>query len=283
VADPQLAEVRKRVDHWRSSGEEPPVLASVHLASDTPFRFYLAQQQRAAEGAGIGFRSIPVTSPLELATTLAQLNADPAVSGVLVEHPLPVGYDFHAAVDLLHPEKDLDGIGAVNLGRLAAGRPRHVPAVALAARAILDHYEIRTARRRVLVIGRSGTVGVPLALLLLLRGDRGDATVTVAHSRSMELPKLLASAEVVVSCAGVPGLLQRENTPREAVVIDVGLSSVPDPTKPGGHRTAGDAAPDLDGWVEALSPVPGGVGPVTVAELMSNLVNAREWIERGLP
>ncbi|MCI4346145.1 MAG: bifunctional 5,10-methylenetetrahydrofolate dehydrogenase/5,10-methenyltetrahydrofolate cyclohydrolase [Thermoplasmata archaeon] len=280
VAERLLGELRGRVEARRARGLEPPLLASVHLAIDSPFKFYLAQQERAAAGAGIGFRSVAVTSPAELATRLSELNADRSVAGVLVEHPLPVGFDFHGAVDLLRPEKDIDGIGAVNLGRLAAGRPRHVPAVALAARALLEHYDVPVAGRRVLVIGRSATVGAPLALLLLLRGKRGDATVTVAHSQTPELEKQLAAAEVVVSCAGLPGLLHRGNTPRSVAVVDVGLSSVPDPAKPGSHRPAGDAAPDLEGWVEALSPVPGGVGPVTVAELMNNLVNAREWLDR---
>ncbi|MCI4363443.1 MAG: bifunctional 5,10-methylenetetrahydrofolate dehydrogenase/5,10-methenyltetrahydrofolate cyclohydrolase [Thermoplasmata archaeon] len=283
LADGLLGELRKRVEARRTRGLEVPVLASIHLAADSPFRFYLAQQERAAAGAGIGFRSVAVASPGELMARLAELNADRSVSGVLVEHPLPVGYDFHAAVDLLRPEKDIDGVGAVNLGRLAAGRPRHMPAVALAARALLEQYHIPTAQRRVLVIGRSATVGAPLALLFLLRGERGDATVTVAHSHTPGLATLLAEAEVIVSCAGLPGLLQRENTPRSAVVVDVGLSSVPDPQKPGGRKAAGDAAPELEGWVEALTPVPGGVGPVTVAELMSNLVNAREWLDRDPP
>jgi methylenetetrahydrofolate dehydrogenase (NADP+) / methenyltetrahydrofolate cyclohydrolase len=279
VAEALLTRIRAEVDRRTAEGGGPVRLASIGVAGDDPFQSYLAQQRRSAERAGIRLEPVEVASPEALLTTVSELDSDPSVTAVLLQHPLPPAYDFRAAVDLLRPEKDVDGASSVNLGRLVAGSPVHIPAVALAVRELLVHYGIRLAGARVLVLGRSSTVGLPLALLLLLRGEAGDATVQVAHSQSRDLPSLLRSAEVVVSCAGIPDLLRRENVPAESVVVDVGLTSVADPSRPSGRRAAGDASADLDGWVRALSPVPGGIGPLTVAELMGNVMNAQRRAE----
>lgn len=276
VAEAILARLRAEVDRHAAEGCGPVRLASVYVAGPGAFESYLAQQRRSAERAGIQLEPVPVSSPEELRARIAELDADPTVPAVLVQHPLPPGYDFRSAIDRLSPEKDVDGATAVSLGRLVAGEPLHVPAVALAVRELLVHYRVPIAGARVLVVGRSATVGLPLAILLLLRGETGDATVQVAHSRSRDLGTLLKEAEIVVSCAGVPGLLRRENVPAESVVVDVGLSVVPDDARAGGQRRAGDASPELDGWVRALSPVPGGIGPLTVAELMANVMNAEK-------
>jgi methylenetetrahydrofolate dehydrogenase (NADP+)/methenyltetrahydrofolate cyclohydrolase len=153
----------------------------------------------------------------------------------------------------------------------------HVPAVALAALAIARHYRLPIDGQPVTVVGRSDTVGLPLALLLTARAPGPDATVTVAHSRTPDLRAALARARVVFSCAGRPGLLTRAVVPEGAAVVDVGLSSVPDATRPSGMRMVGDADPvSLEGWASALTPVPGGVGPVTVASLMASVTRAWE-------
>jgi methylenetetrahydrofolate dehydrogenase (NADP+) / methenyltetrahydrofolate cyclohydrolase len=285
VGESLLQKVASRITpHARSSA---PVLASVHLGSGGPFSFYLKQQQRTAEKVGIGFQDVSLPEGATTAQLRAQvkaLGADPSVQAVLVQHPLPKRVDFQAAVDELPPEKDVDGVGSENLGKLVEGRPIHAPAVALGVLEILRHYSIPTRGRRVAVIGRSSTVGLPLALLLAGHGESGDATVTVAHSRTPRLATALAGNDLIVSCAGVPGLLTREVVPKGAVVVDVGLSSVPDPTKLSGARAAGDAdAASLEGWVDAITPVPGGVGPVTVAQLMWNVVVGWEMLTGGSP
>jgi len=206
---------------------------------------------------------------------LRSLAEDDGVDGVLVEHPLPPPFDFQRALARLPPRKDVDGVSATSLGLLVAGRPVHAPAVARAALAIALHYEVPLSGSRVAVVGRSETVGLPLALLLLGRERWGNATVTVAHSRTPDLRAALEGASVIFSCVGRPGLLDRTVVPRGAVVIDVGISSVPDPARPGQQRSVGDAnAADLEGWAGGLTPVPGGVGPVTVAELMASVVDA---------
>ncbi len=279
------ARTRKRIEEAGRGGRPAPRLASVAVGEGGPFNVYQRQQGKMAAKAGIDFQPLllPTSVPQqELDERLRALDRDPSVSGVILQHPLPQGLDFLRAVSMLRPAKDVDGVGTENLGRLAAHRPVQVPAVASAARDLLVHYGGSPAGRRILVLGRSETVGVPTALLLLLRGEMGDATVTVAHSRSRDLGSVIRGAEVVISCVGHAGLLTRENVARGALVVDVGVSTVPDASKPGGVRTVGDAdASSLEGWAGALTPVPGGVGPVTVANLMSNCARAYELLSPG--
>ena len=278
VADRLIAEATEAVAEGRARGWPPPRLVSLHRGEPTPYAFYLGRQARIAQAAGLEFepRALPAgASAAELDRALRDLERDAAVHAVILEHPLPPPLDFHGALAALSPWKDVDGVGWTNLGRLAAGAPCQAPAVARAALALLDHYGRPPAGRRIAVVGRSATVGLPLAMLLLLRGAEGDATVTVAHSRTPDLSRALADAEIVVSCVGHPRLLGRSELPRGAVLVDVGLSAEPDPERPGASRAVGDAdAGALEGWAGAITPVPGGVGPVTVAMLMSQVVRA---------
>lgn len=267
------------------AGVPPPSLVSVHRGVDSPFSFYLRRQAKAAAELGIAFRDVALAlkdGPEELLATLKRLDQDPAVHAVLVEHPLPPPFDFLRAVDQLRPEKDIDGVGPRNLGRLVAQRPVHVPAVARAALAIARHYQLPLEGELTAVIGRSSTVGLPLGVLLASRKPGGDSGVRLLHSSTPDLARGLAGARTIFSCVGRPGLLTRENVPEGAHVVDVGLSSVPDPERPGVSRAAGDAdARSLDGWAASLTPVPGGVGPVTVAELMRATVRAWAGLVRS--
>ncbi|MCI4365027.1 MAG: bifunctional 5,10-methylenetetrahydrofolate dehydrogenase/5,10-methenyltetrahydrofolate cyclohydrolase [Thermoplasmata archaeon] len=265
----------------REGGERgtPPCLASIHRGLEGPFRLYLNRQRRAAETLGIRFREetlAPSEGPAGLRARARSLDGDPSVHAVLVEHPLPTRYEFQSAVDELRPTKDVDGVGTKNLGQLVGGRPEHAPAVALAALAIARHYHLPLDGAPVAIIGRSGTVGLPLALLLAQRSPGPNATVTVAHTGTRDLARALAGARTVFSCAGAPNLLNRSVVPKEAAVIDIGLSTLPDPSRATGVRIVGDAdLESLDGWASSVTPVPGGVGPVTVAELMRSTV--RSW------
>lgn len=276
IAEAKLARVRNALGEGTSQGLRPPQLVSVHWGLGTPFQHYLRQQQKIAEANGIGFRSEALAAgsdAVALARLLETLGRDPSVDAVLVEHPLPEELDFHGALARLPAGKDVDGVGVENLGRLIAGRPIQVPAVALAAISFAEHYGGGVAGKRVTVLGRSATVGLPLALLLLSRARGGDATVTLAHSRTRDLSSALRGAELIFSCVGHPGLLSRANVPEGASVVDVGLSSVPDPSGSGRATPVGDVdMTSLDGWAAAYTPVPGGVGPVTVAQLMENVL-----------
>jgi len=276
VAQRLREEIRRSVVAF---GESPPSLVSVHQGAPTPFAFYLRQQSRLSSEVGIRFRDRALAADAsagQFRALLRELDSSPDVDAVLVEHPLPERLDFRGAVDQLGPWKDVDGVGTANLGRLVTAGPGQVPAVARAALALADHYELPVGRQRVGVVGRSESVGLPLALLLLGRGARRGSTVTVAHRQTPDLGRALAGCGVIFSCAGQPGLLNRSTVPRGAFVIDVGLSSLPDPEPSGRPRAVGDAdAADLEGWAEGVSPVPGGVGAVTVPMLLSNTVDAR--------
>ncbi|MGA7922641.1 MAG: bifunctional 5,10-methylenetetrahydrofolate dehydrogenase/5,10-methenyltetrahydrofolate cyclohydrolase [Thermoplasmata archaeon] len=285
VAETRFVELRARVEEVQRSGLAPPSLVSVHRSNSSPFSVYLRGQARGAAAGGVDFRAEPLPEDLTsdaLSQFMARLAGRADIDAVLLEHPLPEALDFRRAIDQLPPEKDVDGVGSINLGRLMAGRPIHVPAVVLAVQSLLAHYEIPTAGQRIAVLGRSGTVGAPMAIRLASRDPRGNATVTVLHSKSSGLQEALAGSHVIVSCAGVPGLLGRSVVPKDSVVVDVGLSTVPDPSRPTGVRVQGDArADELEGWVESFTPVPGGVGPVTVAELIGNAVHAWELTHSG--
>jgi methylenetetrahydrofolate dehydrogenase (NADP+) / methenyltetrahydrofolate cyclohydrolase len=269
----------------RLSGTPSPSLVSVHRGVDSPFRFYLRRQAKAAGEVGVEFREeslAPGGGPADLVERLRSLDRDPAVHAVLLEHPLPPPFDFYAAVSVLRAEKDVDGVSPANLGRLVAQRPAHVPAVALGAVAIARHYRLPLEGERVVVLGRSETVGLPLALLLAGKSSGINATVTVVHSKTRDLKGALSEARTIFSCVGHPGLLTRSVVPEGAHLVDVGLSSVPDPERPGVQKAAGDADPvSLEGWAGSLTPVPGGVGPVTVAQLMASTVLAWKRLAGG--
>ncbi|HEV8049174.1 MAG TPA: bifunctional 5,10-methylenetetrahydrofolate dehydrogenase/5,10-methenyltetrahydrofolate cyclohydrolase [Thermoplasmata archaeon] len=287
VAESLLEGARAAVRAGVSEGGRPPRLVSVHRGGASPFQLYLRQQAKTAARVGIDFQDemLPEsTTSISLRSRLATLDQDPTVDAVLLEHPLPPELGFLSAASTLRLEKDVDGVGAASLGRLVAGQPIHAPAVARGAILLARHYGADFLGRRVTVVGRSETVGLPLALLLAARGLGAEATVTIAHSKTRDLVAALSGAEVVFSAVGQPGLLNRSNVPEGAAVVDVGLSSVPDPTAPSGQRGAGDAdAASLEGWARALTPVPGGVGPMTVAALMENTVQAWALLGRGQP
>jgi methylenetetrahydrofolate dehydrogenase (NADP+)/methenyltetrahydrofolate cyclohydrolase len=281
LADGLLDTTRNAVAAAVGRGLPAPTLASVHRAETSPFAVYLKQQGKAAERVGIAFRPLALpagATATDLRRTVAQLDADPGVHAVILEHPMPSALDGPGALAGLQIAKDVDGISSASLGLLMSHRPFHVPAVARAALHIAETSGLPVSGHRVAVVGRSESVGLPIALLLLARGRGADATVTVAHSKTPDLAAALRGCDVIFSCAGHPGLLDRSTVPEGAAVIDVGLSTVPDPSKPSGLRVVGDAdAEALEGWASAVTPVPGGVGPVTVACLMDN---ARRGWER---
>jgi methylenetetrahydrofolate dehydrogenase (NADP+) / methenyltetrahydrofolate cyclohydrolase len=284
VAEALASELRQRRQEGEKKGWPTPCLASIHIGEKTPFAVYLQRQRREAERFGIALRSTGLgeaATQEELERTVQTVEEDGSVDAVLLQHPLPPPLDFFSAVGRVRPTKDVDGVSATSVGRLAQDRPLQVPAVARAALAICRHYRIDLSGEPVAVLGRSQTVGVPLALLLLAKRAGADATVTVAHSRTRSLGDSLLDAHVIFSCVGSPGLLGRANVPKDAIVIDVGLTTIPDSTRPSGVRMAGDASPDLEGWAEALTPVPGGVGPVTVAQLMTNVLRSWAWGHGG--
>jgi methylenetetrahydrofolate dehydrogenase (NADP+)/methenyltetrahydrofolate cyclohydrolase len=217
------------------------------------------------------------TSEGELIALVEQLNADPAVDGILVQLPLPAQLDEHSIIAAISPDKDVDGFHVINAGRLSVGDAGFVPCTPLGCIRLLIEAGIETAGKRAVVVGRSMIVGKPMALLLMKRGPGGDATVTVAHSRTKDLAAVTREADIVIAAIGRPHFLGADHIREGAVVIDVGINRIDDPSSPKGYRLVGDV--DYDAVAErcaAITPGPGGVGPMTIAMLMSNCVTAAE-------
>jgi methylenetetrahydrofolate dehydrogenase (NADP+)/methenyltetrahydrofolate cyclohydrolase len=249
-----------------------PGLAVVLVGEDPASQVYVGNKTKQAEAAGIrhfDHRLPASTSTAQLIALVQELNARRDVHGILVQLPLPPSVDSAAVLATIDPAKDVDGFHAVNAGRLALGQEGTVPCTPLGCLILIRHVVPQMAGKRALVIGRSNIVGKPMALLLL----QNDCTVTIAHSRSRDLPALCAEAEILVAAIGRPGAVAGAWLRRGAIVIDVGINRVDDDN--GKTRLVGDV--DYAGAVEragAITPVPGGVGPMTIACLLLNTVNA---------
>lgn len=276
--EPVAAPIRETVaDRVRRLGERgvTPTLATV-LASDDPAdERFVALKHEACATVGIASRDVrlePAAPGRRVESAVGRLSGDPSVHGVFVQVPLPDHVDEAAIRDRVDRGKDVDCFHVENLGRLVTGAPRFVPATPAAVRRILDHYGIPTAGRHVTVVGRSSVIGRPLANLLWRRGAGGDATVTVCHSRTRELGTKTRAADIVVTAAGQPGLVDGSMLAEGVVVIDVSANRLP-----GGGSVVGDVDQESAAAVaRAMTPVPGGVGPATVAMLLENVVLAAE-------
>ena len=245
-----------------------PGLAVVLVGDDPASAVYVRSKDRAAREAGIDARTIrlPADTPQPtLLATIAALNADPAIDGILVQLPLPTPLNPQAVIDAIDPAKDVDGLHPVNAGRLMAGIPGLVPCTPLGVMKLLAHAAVPLRGARAIVLGRSVLVGRPVAALL----TTADATVTLAHSRTKDLPGECRRADIVVAAVGRPEMLRADWLKPGAVVMDVGINRLPD------GRLVGDAATEECAAVaSAITPVPGGVGPMTIACLLENTVTA---------
>jgi methylenetetrahydrofolate dehydrogenase (NADP+) / methenyltetrahydrofolate cyclohydrolase len=245
-----------------------PGLAVVLVGDNPASRVYVRSKDRAAREAGIAAQTIVLsgdTAEPALLAEIARLNADPAVDGILVQLPLPPQIRAQAVIDAIDPEKDVDGFHPINAGRLLDGRPGLIPCTPLGVMKLLHEAGVSLAGSRTLVLGRSTIVGKPMAALLLA----ADATVTIAHSRTRDVAAECRRAEVLVAAVGHPGLVRGDWISHGATVIDVGINRLPD------GRLVGDVA--FDECLEtagAITPVPGGVGPMTIACLLENTVTA---------
>ena len=280
VAAKVLEETKQRVANLRQRGIQPG-LAVVLVGDDPASRAYVRSKDRKA--AELGLHSVKEelpadTTQAELLALVEKLNADPAIHGILVQSPPPPQIDEAAIVRAIDPRKDVDGFHPVNVAKLAMeDSSGFVPCTPLGCIRLLLETGIETAGKNAVVVGRSMIVGKPMALLLMRRGPGGDATVTVAHSRTKNLAAVTRAADIVIAAIGRPHFLGSDHIREGAVVIDVGINRIDDPSNPKGYRLVGDV--DYDAVAErcaAITPVPGGVGPMTIAMLMSNCVTAAE-------
>ncbi|MFS8636613.1 MAG: bifunctional methylenetetrahydrofolate dehydrogenase/methenyltetrahydrofolate cyclohydrolase FolD [Gemmatimonadota bacterium] len=279
IAEAIRAEVMEETEAFRKTHGHPPGLATVLVGNDPASEVYVRMKNRDAERVGFYSRQItlPADTPEEeLLGVVEGLNADPTIHGILVQLPLPKGLNEDRVIRAIDPRKDVDGFHPMNVGRLAIGDPDVLaPCTPAGVVEMLLRSGYDPAGKRVVVVGRSNIVGKPLALLLLRRGRGGDATVTVAHSRTPDLGAVTREADILVAAVGVPELIRADMVKPGAVVIDVGVNRVEAPDTERGYKLVGDVAyEEVAERVEAISPVPGGVGPMTRTMLMKNTLEA---------
>ncbi len=279
VAEAIRAGLAPRVQALKARGITP-CLSVTLVGEDPSSQIYVNSKDKAAKELGIEartFRLPAATTQADLEAHIRKLSADPSVHGILVQSPLPKGLDEAKVVDCIDPAKDVDGFHPTNVGLLSLDRPGHRPCTPWGVIQLLKHYDLPTAGKRAVVIGRSDIVGRPMASLLLHKGAFGDATVTVAHSRTPDLPAVVREADIVVAAIGKAEFVKASWLKPGAVVIDVGINRVEDSTSPKGYRVVGDVEYEAATQVaSAVTPVPGGVGLMTIALLLSNTVDAAE-------
>jgi methylenetetrahydrofolate dehydrogenase (NADP+)/methenyltetrahydrofolate cyclohydrolase len=278
VADRVLQEVSGEVAALKAAGVTPG-LAVVLVGDDPASRAYVGSKARTCRE--LGLHSVKLELPAsttqdELLEAVARLNADGLVDGILVQSPPPPHIDEGAVLRAIDPAKDVDGFHPENVAKLALGDPSgFVPCTPLGCQRLLTASGVEISGAEVVVLGRSMIVGKPLALLLMRDAPGGNATVTVVHSRTRDAAAVARRADILVAAVGRPGFVTADFVRDGAVVIDVGINRVPDPSSPRAYRLAGDVAFDeVAPKCSLVTPVPGGVGPMTIAMLMSNTLKA---------
>ena len=272
-------ELRKEVDQLKTKGIEP-CLAVVLVGEDPASEVYVRNKKRTC--GEIGIRSIghdlpASTTQEELEHLIQSLNDDPAVHGILCQFPLPEKLNETRVILTISPDKDVDGLHPLNAGLIAMGQPKFISCTPYGVLQMLKRSGISTSGKNAVVLGRSNLVGRPIATLLSSKG--WDATVTVCHSRTANLAEVTSEADILVAAIGIPEFVKAEMVKPGAVVIDVGINRIYDASKASGSRMVGDVAfKQAEEKASFITPVPGGVGPMTIAMLMANTVNAARWL-----
>ena len=270
------------VKQLKTKGIEP-CLAVVLVGEDPASEVYVRNKKRTSEEIGmksIGHNLPDTTTQRELETLIQSLNADPAVHGILCQFPLPEGLDEKKVIQTIAPEKDVDGLHPLNAGLIAMGIPKFISCTPYGVLQMLKRSGISTSGKNAVVLGRSNLVGRPIATLLSSKG--WDATVTVCHSRTNDMAEVTSQADILIAAIGIPEFVKANMVKPGAVVIDVGINRIDDPNKAKGTRLVGDVAfEEVAAKSSFITPVPGGVGPMTIAMLMVNTVNAARW-QNGL-
>ncbi len=275
-------EVAAEVAKMKGNGRKPG-LAAVLVGEDPASAVYVRSKGRACEEAGMHSVTIRLpaeTSEAELLATVDRLNDDPAIHGILVQLPLPKHIDSEKVLQRIDPAKDVDGFHPVNVGKLVTGdKTAFRPATPYGVQQMLIREGIETKGANVVIVGRSNIVGKPMANLLIQQGPGGDATVTVCHSRTRDLPGVTRTADILIAAIGQSEFVTADMVRPGAVVIDVGINRVDDASLPKGYRLTGDVAYGPVAEVaSAITPVPGGVGPMTIAMLLKNTLQAMQQI-----
>jgi methylenetetrahydrofolate dehydrogenase (NADP+) / methenyltetrahydrofolate cyclohydrolase len=280
IADAIRAEVAEAVQHHRAAGRQPG-LAVVIVGENPASQVYVKAKGKACAEAGMHSETVRLpeqTTEAELLATVDRLNADPRIHGFLVQLPLPAHVNGERVLNRIDPQKDVDGFHPVNVGKLVIGDPTALkPATPFGVQEMLLRSGIDPKGSNTVIVGRSNIVGKPMANLLIQHGRGGDATVTVCHSKSRDLPAVCRSADLLIVAMGKAEFVTADMVRRGAVVVDVGINRVEDASQAKGYRIVGDVAFDPVSQVaSAITPVPGGVGRMTIAMLLRNTLQAFE-------
>lgn len=272
------SEVAEQVNEIKAQGGKIPHLAAVLVGEDPASQVYVRNKVKSCED--VGFKSTLVRKPAEtteaeLLEVVASLNNDPDIDGFIVQLPLPKHINEERVTLAIDPKKDVDGFHPVNIGRMTLGLPSYLPATPFGIMTMLERYGIETSGKNAVVIGRSNIVGTPMTLLLSRKGNPGDCTVTMVHSRTKGLAEHVKRADIIVAAIGKPEFVTADMVKDGAVVIDVGINRIEDSSHPKGSRLVGDVAYDeVAPKCSFITPVPGGVGPMTVMSLIINTLKA---------
>ncbi len=280
VSNDIKAEIKAEVDQMKERGEKVPHLAAVLVGNDGASLTYVGSKVRSCQR--IGFESTLVqmpstTSEIELLKKIEELNQDDDIDGFIVQLPLPPQIDTQKVLMAVDPDKDVDGFHPMNFGKMALDMSTFIPATPFGILELLERYKVDTKGKHTVVIGRSHIVGRPMSILMGRKGWPGNSTVTLTHSHTKNITQIISQADIVISALGVPKFLKAEMVKDDAVVIDVGITRVPDESKEKGYYITGDVDfENVSKKASYITPVPGGVGPMTIAMLLKNTLLARE-------
>ena len=271
-------ELKIQVKEIKKTGKRPPHLAAVLVGNDGASLTYVGSKVRSCERIGYDSTLIKLDDYISqeaLLDTIEKLNNDPLLDGFIVQLPLPKHIDEEVVLHAINPNKDVDGFHPTNFGKMALGMQTFIPATPYGIMELLKRYKIDITGKHAVVIGRSHIVGRPMSILLSEKGSPGNATVTLTHSRTQNLANITKEADIVVSALGVPNFLTANMVKDGAIIIDVGITRVPDADYPKGYVIVGDVHYDeVKEKASYITPVPGGVGPMTIAMLLQNTMLA---------
>ncbi|NMH87834.1 bifunctional 5,10-methylenetetrahydrofolate dehydrogenase/5,10-methenyltetrahydrofolate cyclohydrolase [Flavivirga algicola] len=273
-------EIAAEVQKIKDKGEKVPHLAAIIVGNDGASLTYVGSKVKACER--VGFESTLVqmsntTSEVELLEKIKELNENPEIDGFIVQLPLPPQINEQKVLLAVNPDKDVDGFHPTNFGKMALDMSTFIPATPFGILELLDRYGVETKGKHTVVIGRSHIVGRPMSILMGRKGFPGNSTVTLTHSHTKNITQITSQADIIISALGVPNFLKAEMVKDDVVVVDVGITRVTDETKPRGYRIVGDVDfANVSQKASYITPVPGGVGPMTIAMLLKNTLLARE-------
>ena len=271
-------ELSVQVKGIKEAGKRPPHLAAVLVGNDGASLTYVGSKVRSCERIGYDSTLIKLEDNISqdaLLETIEKLNNNPLLDGFIVQLPLPKHIDEEVVLHAINPNKDVDGFHPTNFGRMALGMETFIPATPFGIMELLKRYKLDISGKHAVVIGRSHIVGRPMSILLSEKGNPGNATVTLTHSRTQNLAAITKEADIVVSALGVPNFLTADMVKDGAIIIDVGITRVPDANHPKGYIIVGDVHYDaVKEKASHITPVPGGVGPMTIAMLLQNTMLA---------